>query len=281
MLATLPPEYGWSLVTATGRPAAAWGTSVTPGNNTYGSYAELIDGALVTQDVWWIDILISSGATAAAARDLIVTIGIDPSAGTSYVDTINHLLGSGAAAYDVYSGGVWYGFPLRIPAGSSIAAKASVNNATVGTVRVTARLYGLPRHPEVTPLGSFVRSFGVTLGSSSGTTVTPGTTSEGSYAQLGTATAEPLWYWEWGVGVSDSTMSSVVHHCDLACGDATNKRLIVLDGLVHFSSNEATSKQRHQGEFMRVATGDLIYGRMQCSGTVDSAISMMAYGVGG
>ena len=134
------------------RPAAAWGTSVTPGNNTYGSYAALISGASVTDDAHGILININSVSTSTAAKDCIVTIGIDPAGGASYTAFIEHLLCSCAGAYasaQCGAGGVNYYFPVRVPSGSSIAAKASVNNATVGTVRVAVTLYRTTR-----PMGS-------------------------------------------------------------------------------------------------------------------------------
>jgi hypothetical protein len=181
------PSFGWHLSTATGQPAAAFGTSVTPGNNTYGTYAELIDGALVTDDVWAVRIQVNSNTVSGAARDTLLTIGIDPTAGTSYTDHISHLLVSDANTYTSDHGGVWYDFPFRIPAGSSIAAKASVNNATVGTLRCWMQLYGRPESSEVSPLGTKFRTFGEVTASSRGTLVTPGTTSEGAWTQLGSA----------------------------------------------------------------------------------------------
>ena len=192
-------DYKWKLSSQQGvRPAAAYGHSVTPGNNVMGTWVQMVAGASLTEDVWFIMINVNSGAVSAASRDMLIDIGVDPAGGSSYVVKIPYLLASSSAPYNVSHGGCWFGFPLRIKAGSSIAARAQVNNATVGTVRVLAWVYGQPRRPETTRTGSFVRSFGQTTGSSSGTTTVPGTTADGTWVQLGSALAEPLWWWQLG-----------------------------------------------------------------------------------
>ena len=79
------------------RPAAAYGTSVTPGNNTYSSYVDLLSAT--SEDSDWIEININSIGTSATATDTLVTIGVDPAGGTSYTDFIPHLLASAAGPY--------------------------------------------------------------------------------------------------------------------------------------------------------------------------------------
>lgn len=264
------------------RVAAAQGTSLTPGNNTYGSYAAILSA--LSDDTYWIEININSGATAAAARDMLVTIGVDPAGGTSYTDTINHLLGSCASAYQSGStpcGGIWYRFPLRIRAGSTVAAKASVNNATVGTVSVAMKAWGRPSRPELVRVGSFVRTFGETTASSRGTTVTPGGASEGSYVQLGSALAESLWYWEFGLGVNSGTMVNAAHEVDIAVGDASNKKIVISNGLVLECSAESIAKLPN-GAHGSAVSGDLVYGRIQTGpGNAAGTVSLIAYGCGG
>lgn len=274
------PEYLWSLSTTTGQPSGTFGTSVTPGNNTYGTYAELIDGALVTEDVWKLRINVNSNSVSAALRDTLITVGIDPTAGTSYTDKLTDLMVSDAAAYDVHCGGVWYEFPYFIPAGSSIAVKASVNNGTVGSLRCWMTLYGKPKRPEITPLGTIFRSFGAVTASSRGTLVTPGTASEGAWTQLGSATVEPLWYWSFGYGVGDATMTGMVVHADIGCGDASNKRTIIEDFPIVQLGTEIIGRSA-AGAYMTVAAGDLIYGRLQASTTPDTDHSLIAYAIGG
>ena len=268
------------------RPAAAWGTSVTPGTNTYGSYASVLAGASVTQDVYGILINLNSFATSASARDALVKIGLDASGGSSFTDFISHLLASCASTYlgsgiTTGMGGVWYYFPVFIKAGTSIGACASVNNGTVGTGRVAVTLMCQPSRPDLIRVGSFVRTFGEDTANSRGTLVTQGTVAEGAYTQLGSALAEPLWFFEHGCGCNNATMASGIFHQDIAIGDASNKRIALLNKVISATASETIAKQEVLDGFCRGAIGDLVYGRSQSSAAADANVSMMAYGVGG
>lgn len=275
-------DYKWKLSSQQGvRPAAAYGHTITPGNNVMGTYVQLISGASLTDDVYFVVVNINSNAVSAAIRDALVDIGVDPAGGTSYTVKIPYLMGSSAAPYNVSHGGQWYGFPLRIQAGSSIAARAQVNNATVGTMRVLVWVYGQPRRPETTRTGTFVRSFGEVTATSRGTLVTPGTTAEGAWTQLGVATTEPMWWWQLGYGTADTTMTAAVQHADLGAGSAAAKKVIMEDQQIIITAAEQISNPPFTlGSQEQVATGDIIYGRLQSSAAADTSVSMMAYGLG-
>lgn len=262
------------------RPAASMGISVTPGNNVKGAYSTLISGANVINDVYGILIHINANSVSAAARDTLVDIGIDPAGGTSFGVVIPNLLGS--CAGDSSFGGIWYYFPLLIPAGSTIGAAASINNATVGTLRVNAIIYGRPRRPENVKVGQRVTAYGVTTGTSSGTAVTAGTTSEGAWTQLAAAIGERNWWWQLGMGVNDSTMSALIYGADLSIGDATTKDIIIQDTLFYSDATERLNSNpigMLSGTY-NASAGLNVYGRLQCSGTADSALSLSAYGLG-
>lgn len=284
MFAALPGELSVlaSSVASGTRPAVAWGTSITPGNNTYDSYTEVMPAASVTDDAHAILININSVSVSTAARDCIVTIGIDPAGGSNYVAFIEHLLCSDAGAYvtaQCGAGGVYYYFPVRVPSGSSLAAKASVNNATVGTVRVAITLYRASR-PESVYVGSFVQTFGAVEASSCGTSVTPGTTSPGDWVSVGTVTT-PIRAWEVGMGVNDDTTTVNVHHLWVGVGDASNKKEVIKAHPIVMNSAESLGKgHAHAPGFG--AAGDTVYVRNQVGPSAsDSSISMIAYGVGG
>lgn len=278
-----PRNLGFAYVTGnvlTTRPAAAFGTSITPGNNSYGSYTEILSDASVTKDCYGILININSIGAATTAKDSLTTIGIDPTGGTSYTDFIPHLLSSCASTFAQGAGGHWYYFPLYIPAGTAIAAKGSVNNATVGTQRVAVWLYGAPLDPSSIIAGQGVEAIGAVTASSRGTTVTSGTTSEGSWTSLG-ATTKQCFAWQHGMGVNDSSMTSGgIYTTDIGVGDGTNINIIEQDKRYFISSaSEDLSGVLTPEAYFPVASGQTIYGRMQCSGTADSALSMAAYGV--
>lgn len=265
------------------RPAAAFGTTVTPAQNTKGSYSSSMLTA--ARDAYGILINANSNAVTTAARDTILDIGVDPAGGTAYTVLIPDLLVSAASPYNIGSGGIWYYFPVWIKSGSTVAARASVNNATVGTLSCNVTLFGSPKDRRLIRVGTFVKAIGITSASSSGTAVTSGTTSEGSWTSLGSI-ANHLWWWQLGMGCSDGTMSAnIIYHGDLSLGDASNKRIVVQDQLWISPSNAEQFGNVLHGiptcEYDVPASGVTAYGRLQCSGTADAGLSLAAYGVGG
>jgi hypothetical protein len=205
---------------------------------------------------------------------MLMDVGIDPAAGTSYTTIIADLMVSCAGDQNP---GISYYFPLHIPAGASIAVRAAVNNATAGTMRVFAVLQGEPRNPDVSRKGHVVESIGITGASSSGTAVTSGTASEGSWTSLGTVTRQ-AWWWQAGFGVSDSTMVTQTYGMDLSAGSAGGDTMLIEEQLVGTTSAETVATRCPQGLTARgVAAGSTVYGRLQCSGTADSNLSMAAY----
>ena len=274
--------YSWSAGShTTTRPAAAFGASVTPGNNTKGSWVQLMSGAAVARDVFAIRLNINSANVSAAARDLLVDVGVDPAGGTSYSVLIPDLLASCASPYNIGSGGVNYIFPIWIRAGSSIAVRGSVNNATVGTFRASCRVYGSPHDRTRIKVGTYVEAIGVTGASSSGTTITSGTTSEGAWTSLGSMTRKSWWY-QVGFGVNDSTMSALAYHVDLAVGDGTNKDIVIENALISTTTGERLNNaQASFGSGKPAPAGTAMYARVQCSGAADSNLSVAAYALGG
>ena len=275
-------DFKWNATSSDVRPATNYGTALTPGNNTQGTPATLISGATITEDVWGILINFNSAASSNQARNILVNILADPAGGTSYTTTlIASLLGSCAAPYNIGNGGIWYYFPLGIPAGYSIGASAAVNNATVGTIYAQCWVFGQPRRPDIARRGRFVIPVGATTATSSGAPVTPGTTAEGAWAELGTL-ERSAWWWQMGFGVSDNSMTVLAYHCDLAAGDASNKNDLVINQLVTTTSTEQMNNMLAMAQNNNnVASGSIVYGRAWCSGTPDSNVSMIAYALGG
>ncbi len=261
------------------------GVSVTPGNNTKGSWAQLLTA--IANDCYLIHVQISAGSVSAAARDMIVDIGVDPAGGTAYTVAIPDLLGSCARGLNV--GGpscLHYTFPLFIPAGATVAARASVNNATVGTVRVWCSVFGQPTHPHLVRAGAVVEAFGITAASSSGTAVTPGNNAEGAYAQLGANLVADFWWWQLGVGVNDTTMggTSIVYRADLHYGDATTKHPIIDNQVFGVDTAEALNMSGADQLLMAVCNvpaGNGVFGRMGAQAAPDASMSMAAYGLRG
>jgi len=280
-------EFLWRESNLNGRPVTGTqGVSITPGNNTKGSWVEILADTVITQDVYWIEICISSIAVSASAKDSIVDIGFDPTGGTTWAVLIADLFASDAAPYggSNSSGGVWYAFPLFIKAGTALAARGSVNNATVGTAQIYVRVYGRPSHPELVRAGSHVDAFGIVAGSSRGTVITPGTTSEGAWTELtGAVTTEDYWYWQCAVGVNDGTMTTSPIHVDLSAGDASLKDVIITDDPWFVYASEAIGHGLaiSPQNWRSVPAGARVYARAQNAGALDAAYSASAYAVRG
>lgn len=269
--------FGFSFDSRTDRPSTTDGTSTTPGNNTKGSYSSaIISGANMAADAWWVDVWVGSGAGSAAARDTLVDIGMDPAGGTSYSVIIPDLVAPSSAPYATF-GGIHYGFPLHIPAGASIAARSSVNNATGGTPRVAVRVLGRPCCPELLWKGQQVDAIGIVSASSRGTTITSGTTSDGTFTSLGTSPARQARYVEVGMSINNAAMAALGYHLDVGWGVSTGDTVIAQDVLVSTTAAEQVSKPWMQGAFCLVPPSSNIYGRMQCSGTADTGLAMAAY----
>lgn len=266
------------------RPGVGPGAVLTPGNNAYGSYVQMLAGASVTHDAFGIWINVNAGLVSSQARDTLVTLGIDPAGGTSYTTWIADLLAScatlrGGSSAGFCGGGIDFYLPVFLKAGTSIAAKASINNATVGTTRVQAKLFCKPSRPESFWSGAFVETFGAVTASSSGTPVTPGTTSEGDWAELGTLT-RPIRWLEFGIGVNSAAMTANTYHVDIGIGDATSKRVVIQNAYVETVGVEGIIKPVG-GAFCAGAIGDKIYGRCQVGpNAADTGVSLVAHGVG-
>lgn len=260
------------------------GTQITAGVlNTKGSYTELISGASVTADVYAMEIVVTQFAVGATVSGVLIDIGIDPANGGSYTVLINNLMGANAGVpATTENGGVHYFFPLFLKAGTQVGARCQSNTASqTGNVAVT--LYCKPSRPELVRTGSYVTTFGAATATSLGASLTPGTVSEGTYLDInGADTTLPYWFWQYGIGCNDTTMSNSTLFVDLAVGDATNKHTVIRNNLVMTSTSETVTKWNSlpQG-YHEVPAGIRVYGRAQLGGTLDSNYHMCAYAVGG
>lgn len=276
-------DFRWQLSSyGTTRPAANFGTTVTPGTApTMGAWVALLSGASMVNDAYGIMININSASTAATTRNCLIDIGIDNAGGTAYVVSIPFLMGGHATPYNVGSGGCWYYFPLFIPRGSSIAARATGNVTTA--IRVLATVYGQPRRPEVVKTGSSVFSFGETTSTATGTSITLGTTVKGNYVRVGAATTMRLWWWQAGYTCIDTTMTLAAIHLDVAGGTTTtNNKVLVQDIYINTSVSEQINNiPLSAGCFSNLAPGSNVYIRGMSSAAADSLPSVIAYGLGG
>ncbi len=263
------------------RPAAAMGTAVTPVQNaTNGAYAQLISGANLTYDCYAIEINVNNIGINTVARDALATLGIDESGGTSYTGIVDLLVGN-AAPYNggnAGGGGMAFWFPLRIPAGTSIGMRGSVNSSNLTAFNAFCRCYCRPTRPV--RYGRYIEQFGIDTANSTGVAVTAGTSSEGTYTAIGSAVARPLWFFEFGFGNNDGTDSSNTYDVDIAVGDAGTKKQIMWNRPVFTNTNENVAKPAAP-TWARAAVGDIVYARTQVGPASADTHAIAVYGVGG
>lgn len=259
------------------------GATVTPGNNTYGAYAQLMPGATLTERAYGVQFVINSNSVSGQARDAMFKFGADPAGGTAYQDIGSDISCSCASPI----GGTGIGvvtpvIPIRFEAGSSIAIAMSVNNATVGTAAAFCRLLWKPSHPELIPrTGTALRSYGTNPGSSSGTAVTPNSAGgKSAFVQLGTiAAGDSPWFWFGGVFCNNASMSNNPSWWDWALGSSsTVNRTIIADDLVAPGSAE-TFTRLWQGVYAQGNPGDQLFARAGGPATSPSGMSTSIYGV--
>lgn len=255
------------------------GTSMTAGAaNVQGTPVTLLSGATVANDVFGIGILFAGGSASATVRRYLMDLLIDPAGGTSWSTVISSLAANSPA---LTSGGYRYFFPLWLKAGTSIGMSAQCSAASA-TIRCAIQLYGQPRRVESVIVGTRVETFGDVRGTTSGTTISPGSGVVGAYASLGT-TASDLWWWQTGGLMSnDTTILARGTLIDVAAGDATNK-LVCLDNCIqNFQTTEQCGKDSMGGRIpiRRITAGQTVYSRASGTTAADTTPTTTAYGLG-
>lgn len=259
------------------------GVATTPAQNAYGAYVQLLAAATITDDIWLFEIGVSNIANSGSARDGMITIGIDNAGGTSYTDTIVDLVcgPAGAVGSSAFGTGVSFRFPLRIPAGSSVGVKGSVNSATLTAFSVAIAAWGKPTAPETVRVASWVDTYGASLATSAGTAITEGTASEGADVLIGTL-ARPCWALEYGIGCSNGTMVNALMKTDILLGSssaAAQGNFSMFNALSAKSTIESITKPPGLVS-VDGQSGLNFYGRIQSTNN-NTGHSLAVYAIGG
>ena len=175
-------------------------------------------------------------------------------------------------------------FPLRIPAGASVAARIRGANATAGTVRVAARFFGRASNGLALPVGSFSQTLGANTTYSEGADLTPGNAADGSWVDLG-ATTRDMWWWQLGYCIDNTTITAEYTYLEVAYGDASNKKSIFT--VMHCGTTNETCGLAASNHLLwpvaycQVKAGEHIYVRGRCNNAPDTGYSVTVTGVGG
>lgn len=278
-------QWQWSNVQNT-RPvvtATNYGTAVTVNVNTttYGAWSQLASSTDVAYDVYGILININNVGASNSIRNALYNIGVDNAGGTAYDIKIPQLIGGSASPYYLGSGGLWYYFPLYIPAGSSIAAQAKGTVAATNT-GVAIWLFGLPRRPEAVRAGSWVDAYGIDNTNHRGTTITMGTTADGTLTSLGTITRSG-WWQQAAFTQADSSMTASAIHVDIAVGASTARNKILIENQLYVvtAAEQISSNPNFMGSYNNAAAGEILYGRAQSGAASDTLPGIACYMLGG
>lgn len=267
-------------------PVTNFGATIVPGvNDVKGNWTGLM-GGIVAEDTYGILLQIHSSNSANNARPILVDIGLDVAGGSSYqvlIPNLNASMAANPTEGNMQQGGFHYFFPLFVKKGSGLAARAQVGNATANTLKVFCRLYQKPTHPELCRVGSWVSAVGIDTTNSRGTAVTPGANAaEGSWASLGTI-PRTGWWLQASHSIDDSSLVGVYAFLDIAIGDSTNKRTLILNQSFFSDSNESMSGALRQGPDCANALpiGQTLWARVSNQATVgDTNTTAMAYVMG-
>lgn len=265
-------------------PSALVGTSVVPGaSNVEGTYTQLLTA--VAQDVAGFYLRISEGATASAAKNHLLDIGIDPAGGSTYTAIISNIV-CGASATMVATGGAHrFFFPMRIPSGASVAARIQGSNATAGTVRVGIKVYFGRQQaaPWMLPVGQYSETLG-TITNSNGVSFTPGTAAQGTWVTLGSTTRD-LWWWQIGYQVDNTIITSEYAQVQIGFGPTANQTIIMTrynGGTTNESCGDTHGNQLIWHEcYCPVPGGTEIWVRGMADTAPDSGYNAVAIGIGG
>lgn len=204
-------SHNLSAVLATG--VSVFGTQVTSGTASADGTAVTLLSALA-HDAEYLQLRFGSVAGASSIdNNALMDILIDPAGGTSWSVLIPSLAVAGltnpfttANPPSGISGG--YDFPIWIPAGASIGARARAAGASAIVFSVAAYAHGGNANPASWWAGQRVSAVGIDAANSRGASVTPGGSgSFGSWADFGSTLGEACGAVQWAV-LGEHTFSS-------------------------------------------------------------------------
>jgi hypothetical protein len=250
------------------------GTAVTTGAaaGTKGAVAQLIASTLF--DAYWIMVMASNLNSSATASEGALDIMVG--AATEELLIPNMLMGyAGGAGSPIGGPQVWQ-FPLYIPAGSRLSAKAC-SARTSTAFRVAVWLYGGDGVPPFR-VGSKVTTYGVTV--PNGTTITPGASgAEGAWTQIAATSSEDHFaFYPSFQPQADTTINNLYYNVDIGVGAATEEQI----GSWFFQTNSNESMGgpfNPMPAFQDVSSGTRLAMRASCSGVLDGGYGAALHGI--
>ena len=246
--------------------------------HTKGAWEELF--AATAFDTSSVVITVLVNTQSATDTSTLLDIGIGAAASESVI--IPDLLAGFAQDSGIEPGPRSFTFPLYIPAGSRLAARAQSTRSSAWTVRVVVDLYGAPTSPDRPWVGQEVIAYGVNAATSGGVDVTAGNSgAEGTTTVIGTTTQDHKMLAvgvQGGVGLTN--MGSSTYHWSLGIG-ATSTSWLIENGLVMRTDNlEGCGPIGFPWPniYTGIPSGSELVMRGTCQGTADP-LALALYGV--
>lgn len=264
----------------------SWGTSISCAQDAYGAaYANF--GVLSSAyDIYEWSIGVYNCGSSGNARLGMVKLGIDLAGGTNFTDFLVDLAVGAAAGqgniFGIEKLNSWK-FRKRIPAGASIGVKGAIHTSSLTAFRGWIfDAFGRPRRPELARTHEYCDSFGASVATCRGTTVTPGDASDGAWTEIGTLTRKLGWF-EYSLAFDENVSAANTMYTDIALGDANNKRVIIKNHITTISTAELTTRSGPAGVAALGNAGDKVYARVQVGPNAldDGIYSVAVYGCGG
>lgn len=212
----------------------------------------------------------------------MIEIGIDPAGGTSYTPLFSDYMVPHSNTWASYTfGSGFHYFPIRIPAGASIAARRPSSPTQSGNVLYFFRPVWAGNSAVPHWSGVYNETIGLTSGAP--TTLTSGTSgSFGSWTSLGTS-AKQNKYWIPRVAHTALTNVNALTFVEFAYGDGTNYVPIceMMTGIVYANNVLSQAYFPEQSYFKDVPAGSTIYARAAThtgSTEADYKVSIMGFG---
>lgn len=276
-LPTAAPQASHPMVTT----ASAWSVNVPTGGtaHTMGAWTELVASTAIDADLLRLRFggHYSGGAASPALMDIGVgaagsEVVILPTIDVGGSDVHHHLL-----------------FPVAVPAGSRIAARAQGLRTAVN-IATTVALFG-----EMPMWGGQATSkawtaYGVSAAASGGTQVQPNATANtwGSWTEIATTTADHDWWMVTAnTGESDTTVRLVTNLIQVAAApDAAAASACAANGTLLMETNQlgnSTNELQQQAElplprYAPVPSGTKLWARLQTSHATDNDLYVSIYG---
>jgi hypothetical protein len=197
--------YSHNLTATIATGATTFGTQVASGTGSADGSAVTVLSALA-HDCEYLRLTLGSATATAIDNNALMDILIDPAGGTSWSVLIPSLAVGGLAPITLNASGCrgasgGYDFPLWIPAGASIGARARNAGGTLQTVSVYALARGGNANPASWWCGQRVSALGIDAGNSRGTSHTCHATANtfSSWADLGSPLGAACGALQWAV----------------------------------------------------------------------------------